>query len=110
MIFSLVFAALGVFCIFYGLRILLTGKLSKSEEAKISSYSNKGARAYKLINAVISIVIGLCIFVESIIQILEVQKMLADTFIFKAVIWGVIIAMIIVYFVVAVRCKKMTDE
>ena len=52
MIMSIVFGVLGVGLIIFGIKILLTGTLTKSEEAKIASYSKKGARTYKLINVV----------------------------------------------------------
>ena len=43
MIMSIAFGVLGIGLIIFGIKILLTGSLTKSEEAKIASYSKKGA-------------------------------------------------------------------
>lgn len=110
MAMSIVFGALGVGLIILGIKILLTGKLSKGEEAKIASYSKKGARTYKLLNVVLNIVVGLFLIGESIVDYLASQKILDDVFWIKAIMFGVIIIMIIIYFVVASKCKKMTDD
>ena len=110
MIMSIAFGILGVGLIILGIKILLTGKLTKSEEAKIASYSKKGARTYKLLNVVLNIVVGLFLIGECIIDFLEFQKVLDDPFWIKAILFGVIILMVVVYFIVASKCKKMTDD
>ena len=110
MIMSIGFGILGVGLIILGIKILLTGKLTKGEEAKIASYSKKGARTYKLINVVLNIVVGLFLIGEAIVDFLVFQKVLDDSFWIKAIMFGVIIIMIVVYFIVASKCKKMTDD
>ena len=110
MIMSIAFGVFGVGLIIFGIKILLTGKLTKGEEAKIASYSKKGARTYKLINVVLNIVVGLFLIGECIIDFLEFQKVLDDAFGIKAIMFGVIIIIVIIYFVVASKCKKMTDD
>ena len=110
MIMSIAFGILGVGLIILGIKILLTGKLTKSEEAKIASYSKKGARTHKLLNVVLNIVVGLFLIGECIIDFLEFQKVLDDPFWIKAILFGVIILMVVVYFIVASKCKKMTDD
>ena len=110
MIMSIAFGVLGVGLIILGIKILLTGKLTKGEEAKIASYSKKGARTYKLLNVVLNIVVGLFLIGDCIIDILEFQKVLDDTFWIKAILFGVIILIIVVYFIVASKCKNMTDN
>ncbi len=110
MVWSIVYAFMGVFAIFYGVKIFLTGKVSASEERKIADYSNKGARTYKLINAVLSILAGLCITGQGVLRVLENQKIVEDTFPFRVVIWGILIVMVIVYFIIAAKCKNMTDD
>ena len=110
MIMSIAFGVFGVVLIILGIRILLTGKLTKGEEAKIASYSKKGARTYKLINVVMYIVAGLFLIGECIVDFLEFQKILNDVFWIKAILFGAIILMVIVYFIVASKCKKMTDN
>ena len=110
MIMSIAFGVFGVGLIIFGIKILLTGTLTKGEEAKIASYSKKGARTYKLINVVLNIVVGLFLIGECLLDFLEFQKVLDDTFLIKAILFGVIILMIVVYFIVASKCKKMTDD
>lgn len=110
MIMSIAFGVFGVGLIILGIKILLTGKLTKGEEAKIASYSKKGARTYKLINVVLNIVVGLFLIGECIVDFLEFQKVLDDAFWIKAIMFGVIIIIVIIYFVVASKCKKMTDD
>ena len=110
MIMSIAFGVLGIGLIILGIKILLTGKLSKGEEAKIASYSKKGARTYKLLNVVLNIVVGLFLIGEAIVDFLVFQKVLDDSFWIKAIMFGVIIFMIVVYFIVASKCKKMTDD
>ncbi|MBQ6387340.1 MAG: hypothetical protein IJH96_01810 [Ruminococcus sp.] len=110
MFFSIVMIALGIYTIFYGAKIIFTGKVSKKEEAKISAYSQKGARTYKLLNAGLSIVVGLCIIAQSIINILETQGILSDTFIYLMIPWVIILIAIVVYFIVAAQCKNMKDQ
>ena len=110
MIMSIVFGILGVGLIILGIKILLTGKLTKGEEAKIASYSKKGARTYKLINVVMNIVSGLFLVGLSIIDFLQYQNILDDVFWIKIILFAAIIIMIVIYFVVASKCKKMTDD
>ena len=110
MIMSIAFGVFGVGLIIFGIKILLTGTLTKGEEAKIASYSKKGARTYKLINVLMNIVVGLFLIGECIVDFLEFQKVLDDAFGIKAIMFGVIIIIVIIYFVVASKCKKMTDD
>lgn len=110
MIQSIAFGILGFVLIILGIKVLLTGTLTKSEEAKIASYSQKGARTYKLINVVMDIVAGLFLIGECIVDFLEYQKIINDAFWLKAIMFGAIIIMVIIYFVVASKCKKMTDD
>ena len=110
MVMSILFGVFGIGLIIFGIKILLTGKLTKGEEAKIASYSKKGARTYKLLNVILNIVVGLFLIGEAIVDFLEFQKVLDDTFWIKAILYGVIILMVVVYFIVASKCKKMTDD
>lgn len=110
MIMSIGFGILGIGLFIFGIKILLTGTLTKSEEAKIASYSKKGARTYKLINVVMYIVAGLFLIGEAIVDFLEFQKILDDVFWIKMILFATIILMVVIYFIVASKCKKMTDD
>jgi hypothetical protein len=46
MIMAIIFAALGAFCIFNGVKTILTGSLSAVEESRLKDYSKKGAKTY----------------------------------------------------------------
>ena len=110
MIMSIAFGVLGIVLIIFGIRILLTGRLTKGEEAKIASYSKKGARTYKLINVVMYVVVGLFLIGQSIVDLLKYQKVIDDNFWIKLIMFGFIVIMVAVYFIVAAKCKKMTDD
>ena len=110
MIMSIAFGVLGIVLIIFGIRILLTGRLTKGEEAKIASYSKKGARTYKLINVVMYVVVGLFLIGQSIVDLLKYQKVIDDNFWIKLIMFGFIVIMVVVYFIVATKCKKMTDD
>ena len=110
MFMSIAFGVLGIGLIIFGIKILLTGTLSKSEEAKIASYSKKGARTYKLINVVMYVVVGLFLIGECIVDILMYQKVIDDNMWIKLIMFGFIILMVVIYFIVASKCKKMTDN
>ena len=110
MIMSVVFGALGIGLIIFGIRILLTGTLTKSEEAKIASYSKKGARTYKLINVVMYIVVGLFLIGECVVDLLMYQKVIGDNFWIKMIMFGFILIMLVIYFIIAAKCRKMTDD
>ena len=110
MIMSIAFGVFGVGLIIFGIKILLTGRLTKGEEAKIASYSKKGARTYKLINVVMYVVVGLFLIGQSIVDFLKYQKVIDDNFWIKLIMFGFIVIMVAVYFIVAAKCKKMTDD
>ncbi len=106
-IFSL---AIGVYCIFSGVKTLLTGKLSASEEKKIAGYSNKGARSFRLISAVTYLIGGVLVIGFGVLELLVAQKILADEIIFKLLFLAVAILIVVVVLIANARCKKMTDD
>lgn len=110
MIMSIAFGVFGIGLIIFGIKILLTGTLTKGEEAKIASYSKKGARTYKLINVLMYIVVGLFLIGECILDVLQMQKVIEDNFPIKIVLFAIILVMVVIYFVVASKCKNMTDD
>ena len=61
MIFSIVLAATAVYCIFNGIKTILTGTLSAKEEAQLKAFSEKGARSYKIAYAFMNILGGLLV-------------------------------------------------
>lgn len=110
MILTIIYALLGAYCIFTGVKTLITGKLSAGEEAKLVNYSKKGARTYKLLNVVFSFIAGLCVLGISILKLLEMQKILEDIFVYRMVLLGIVVVLVVVFFIMQSRCKKMTDD
>lgn len=107
MLFPILFAALGIYGIVMGIRIIVTGKLTASEEAKIKDFSEKGARTFKLLNAALNIVSGLLVIGIAIVRFLENQGIISNSIIPSAIFIGVLVVMLIVYFVVRNKCKNM---
>ena len=110
MIFTIVLAAVGVYSIITGVKIILTGSLSAREEAKLKDYSEKGARIYKLSYAITSIVGSFVIFGLAAIYFLEEQKIIEKSLIIRLVLLAVAIVITVALAIIRSRCKKMTDE
>ena len=107
MIFPIAFAALGIYSIVMGVRIIVTGKLTASEEAKIKDYSEKGAKTFKLLNVAVNIITGVLIIGIAIVRFLENQGIIPSSSIPNAILIGALIVLLIVYFVVRNKCKNM---
>ena len=110
MIISIIFAILGAVMLFFGARILITGKLGKYEDAKIAKYSKKGARVYRLMNVFLYMVVGVFMIAEAVIDFLQFQNILQNTLTLKIVLFAIVLVVIVVYLVVASKCKNMTDD
>lgn len=110
MIMAIVFAALGAFCIFNGVKAILTGSLSAVEESRLKDYSKKGARTYKLVYSVINIVGGLLVVGLGVLKFLEERNIVADMMPFRiaALVIALILAAVLLIF--RAKCKKMTDD
>ncbi|MBQ6322162.1 MAG: hypothetical protein IJI24_04740, partial [Lachnospiraceae bacterium] len=78
---QLVFLALGIYCIYKGIMVLTTGKLTAREETKLRSYSENGIRRYKMVSAVTNIFGGIMICAVSIIRMLN----LIDTRVYRII-------------------------
>ena len=68
---DILFIAIGIYCIIRGIMILLTGKLTRSEEAAARNYSANGLKRYKLLTAVMNIFGGLIVSVVFLIKMLN---------------------------------------
>ena len=110
MIFGIVSGLLGIYCIFSGIKTIMTGSLSIGEEKRLEGFSNKGARTYKLFYALMNILGGLAVICFGVCRILEEQKIITDSLIYKIVILGVVVILAIVLVIAKTRCKKMSDD
>ncbi len=110
MIFSIVLAATAVYCIFNGIKTILTGTLSAKEEAQLKGFSEKGARSYKIAYAFMNILGGLLVAALAVLRFLEEQKTIGDTLVLRLILLGVAVLMAVLLVLYRSKCKKMTDD
>lgn len=106
MIFGVVFALLGAFTIFTGIKIIVTGKVSASEERKLVGLPEKSVKAYKVLNSVLNIVIGLLMIGLAVVRILSEQGIIEDKLIYTIIFLGIAIVLLGVYFLIWMKIKK----
>ena len=100
---DILFIVLGIYCIIRGIMILLTGKLTRSEEAAARNYSANGLKRYKLLTAVMNIFGGLIVSVVFLIKMLN----LINGSLYRIVLLVLLVVMLIVYFAIRNTCKKI---
>ena len=100
---DILFIAIGIYCIIRGIMILLTGKLTRSEEAAARNYSANGLKRYKLLTAVMNIFGGLIVSVVFLIRMLN----LINGNLYRIVLLVLLVVMLIVYFAIRNTCKKI---
>ena len=96
---DILFIAIGIYCIIRGIMILLTGKLTRSEEAAARNYSANGLKRYKLLTAFG----GLIVSVVFLIKMLN----LINGSLYRIVLLVLLVVMLIVYFAIRNTCKKI---
>ena len=100
---DILFIGLGIYCIIRGIMILLTGKLTRSEEAAARNYSANGLKRYKLLTAFMNLFGGLIVSVIFLIRMLN----LINGNLYRIVLLVVLAVMLIVYFAIRNTCKKI---
>ena len=100
---DILFIVIGIYCIIRGIMILLTGKLTRSEEAAARNYSANGLKRYKLLTAVMNIFGGLVVSVIFLIRMLN----LINGSLYRIVLLVLLVVMLIVYFAIRNTCKKI---
>ncbi len=95
------------FLIIRGIKIVTTGRLSAREEAQLTEYTEKGARTYKLVNAVINILAGLILFAIAAINILRYQNIIEDTNIFKIIFAAVVVILVVILIIARNKCRTL---
>ena len=83
--------------------ILLTGKLTRSEEAATRNYSANGLKRYKLLTAFMNLFGGLIVSVVFLIKMLN----LINGSLYRIVLLVLLVVMLIVYFAIRNTCKKI---
>ena len=100
---DILFIVIGIYCIIRGIMILLTGKLTRSEEAAARNYSAAGLKRYKLLTAFMNLFGGLIVSVLFLIRMLN----LINGNLYRIVLLVVLAVMLIVYFAIRNTCKKI---
>ena len=100
---DILFIGLGIYCIIRGIMILLTGKLTRSEEAAARNYSANGLKRYTLLTAVMNLFGGLIVSVVFLIKMLN----LINGSLYRIVLLVLLVVMLIVYFAIRNTCKKI---
>lgn len=101
--FEILLVGIGAFTMARGVLILVTGKLSSREEARIGELSENGMKRYKLLLAIINMVCGGLVVLMSIVEMVTGSNNL----IFSIIILAVLVVMIILFIVVRNSCKKV---
>ena len=110
MIFMIIYAVLGGFSIFSGIRIIVTGKLAGNEEKKLADFTEKSARTYKLVYSIFYIVIGLLFFGLGTVNLLESMHILEDTLPYTIGFIVAVLAIIGVLGLTWYKCKKESEK
>ena len=110
MILGIITSILGVYCVFMGIKTILTGSLTINEEKRLEGFSKKGARIYKLLYAAMNIISGLIVISFGVLKILEEQKIIGDTLVYRIIILAVVVIMAIALVIAKMQCKKMSDD
>ena len=100
---DILFIVLGIYCIIRGIMILLTGKLTRSEEAAARNYSANGLKRDKLLTAFMNLFGGLIVSVIFLIKMLN----LINGSLYRIVLLVLLVVMLIVYFAIRNTCKKI---
>ncbi len=100
---DIMFIGIGIYCIIRGIMILLTGKLTRSEEAAARNYSANGLKRYKLLTAFMNLFGGLIVSVVFLIKMLN----LINGSLYRIVLLVLLVVMLIVYFAIRNTCKKI---
>ncbi len=94
--------AMGIYCIFRGVMLLITGKLQPREEAGLRGFSENGIRKYKILSAVMNIVGGVLVILITVVKLLN----LVDRGVFVIAALAIIVVMLVVYFLIRNSCKN----
>ncbi|MBQ6550265.1 MAG: hypothetical protein IJL78_02525 [Lachnospiraceae bacterium] len=95
--------ALAVYCIFMGVRTLLTGRTGSAEEAKIKDFTERAQKKYRLVSALMNILAGIFLVVVSIIRLTNPEM---DKTVYRLVSIGILVVLVAVYIITWQVCKK----
>ncbi|MBQ4425331.1 MAG: hypothetical protein II882_06310 [Lachnospiraceae bacterium] len=95
--------ACALYCVIMGVRTLLTGKTTAREEARLKDFSERSAKRYRLISAILNILGGIFLAVISVIKMLNPNM---DKQVYKIICLVVLLVLVAVYFINWAICKK----
>ena len=93
--FNILLIGVGAFTLVRGLMILVTGKISARDEARMEDLSENGKKKYKLLLAIINIACGALVIIMSVVEMVTGT----NNPIFSVVILVVLVVMIILFLV-----------
>ena len=105
--FPIILLVCGGYAIFYGVKIIVTGSMGAREEARIAAFSEKGAKTYKLVNAIINFVAGIVLIGMAAIRFMGAKGMIADVSIYRYISIGVLVVLAAALGITWFLCKKM---
>ncbi len=100
---QIVIIAVGIYCLYRGFMVLVSGKLTEKEEARLRDFSANGVKRYKMLNAVTNLIGGALSIGIAVIRMFN----LVDRDIFRIVVLVIIVVLLLVYFLVWKSCKNM---
>lgn len=109
MMMAIVFALLGAYCVYTGVRLLLTGKLTAREEG-LKNYSQKGAKVYKLAYAAFTIAGGLIVAGLGVVRYLEEQHIVPQSIWYNIIALAVVVVLAVIFLLIRNNSRKMTDK
>ena len=107
---AIVFALLGAYCVYTGVRLLLTGKLTAREEEGLINYSQKGAKVYKLAYAAFTIAGGLIVAGLGVVRYLEEQHIVPQSIWYNIIALAVVVVLAVIFLLIRGKSRKMTDD
>lgn len=92
----------GIYCVYRGISILFTGKLSEREEVRLRDFSANGVRKYKMFSAIMNIVGGAVVLATVALRFL----MPDGGMIYRIILLVVVVIMVVAYTLIWKSCKN----
>ncbi len=110
MIWPIFLAALAIYCIFKGVKTLITGRLSAREEEGLVRLSRKGAKIYRRVYSVIYILGALFMIGYAVIKLMELQNMILNMLPFRIAVIIIVLLLSGILIYTRIRCEKIQDD
>lgn len=100
---QIVILVAGIYCIYRGIMVFLTGKLTQKEEEKVRNYSQAGVRRFKQLSSAMNIVGGVIVAVMSVVKIFG----LVNNNVFRIVSLAILAVVVAAYILIMNSCKNV---